>query len=104
MGRQSFTLEQTAIGGDVLLEILRNHLVTTTSDIQFGSDIIIKWSKGNVMDQMYQLLIRMRLLKSIVRFLQNHLWYPDLKRPHRSRLASLCALIFRTFFKSYVCL
>ena len=35
MGRQSFTLEQTAIGGDVLLEILRNHLVTTTSDFSY---------------------------------------------------------------------
>ena len=29
MGRQSFTLKQTAIGGDVLLEIPRNHLAQT---------------------------------------------------------------------------
>ena len=27
MGRQSFTPKETAIGGDVLLEIPRNHLV-----------------------------------------------------------------------------
>ena len=41
MGRQSFTLKYTAIGGDVLLEIPRNHLEREdnkldSDDVSFG--------------------------------------------------------------------
>ena len=35
MGRQSFTQRQTAIGGDILLEIPRNNLVAIVANVNF---------------------------------------------------------------------
>ena len=42
MGRQSFTLKYTAIGGEVLLEIPRNHLVVLEKIIFYSASFSVE--------------------------------------------------------------